>query len=246
MNFALNALFCASSDLRLDTLSLKSSRHEPPITSSVRGLRVEEADDGELRAKDDEDACLHWKTKAEDKPKIIEHVDRKTSNSFVGYDHPDDIIHRLTRLESEVSCLQPENTQLKETLKTIENAKDMAVEKDEEEEAKDAQDDKQRHLASERRMKRERGDALAALQEQSKHNRHPRPKLEVEHFFNIRRIDMQTMMMFLVWHQMNVTEKFREWYKEWSTSAKEERKVFSSEDVNDEKKKLEKLYGGYG
>jgi hypothetical protein len=58
MNFALNALFCASSDLRLDTLSLKSSRHEPPITSSVRGLRVEEADDGELRAKDDEDACL--------------------------------------------------------------------------------------------------------------------------------------------------------------------------------------------
>ena len=98
MNFALNALFCASSDLRLDTLSLKSSRHEPPITSSVRGLRVEEADDGELRAKDDEDACLRatiaalgqqakdWKTKAEDKSKIIEHVDRKTSKIFAGYE----------------------------------------------------------------------------------------------------------------------------------------------------------------
>jgi hypothetical protein len=68
----------------------------------------------------------------------------------------------------------------------------MAVEKDEEEEAKDAQDDKQRHLASERRMKRERGDALAALQEQSKHNRHPRPKLEVEHFVLIHMRDAAT------------------------------------------------------
>ncbi|KAH8624658.1 hypothetical protein IG631_20123 [Alternaria alternata] len=144
----------------------------------------------------------------------------------------------------------------------------MAMEKDEGEEAKDAQDDEQRHLASERRMKRERGDALAALQEQSKHNRHSRPKLEVEHFVllhmrdaatdpkihccrpqiqsNIRRIDVQPMMIFLVWHQMNVTEKFREWYKRWRTSAQEERKVFSSEGVNNEKKKLEKLYGGYG
>lgn len=33
----------------------------------------------------------------------------------------------------------------------------MAAEKGEEEEAKDAQDDKQRHLASERRMKRNSG-----------------------------------------------------------------------------------------
>jgi hypothetical protein len=37
-----------------------------------------------------------------------------------------------------------------------------------------------------RRMNRERGDALAALQEQSKHNRHSRPKLEVEHFVLLR------------------------------------------------------------
>ena len=42
---------------------------------------------------------------------------------------------------------------------------------------------------------------------------------------------------------MNVTEKFRERYKDWRTSAQEERKVFSSEGVNNEKKKLEKLYG---
>ena len=60
---------------------------------------------------------------------------------------------------------------------------------------------------------------------------------------NIRRIDVQPMMMFLVWYQMNVTEKFRERYKDWRTSAQEERKVFSSEGVNNEKKKLEKLYG---
>jgi hypothetical protein len=57
-NFNHNALFCQSVDLCLEMLSLESSRHELPITSSVRGLRVEEADDGELRANDDEDACL--------------------------------------------------------------------------------------------------------------------------------------------------------------------------------------------
>lgn len=118
--------------MRLDTLSLESSRHELPITSSVRGLRVEEADDGELRAKDDEDACLRatiaalgqqakdWNTKAEDKSKIIEHVDQKTSKSFAGSGLSDDTIRRLTRLESEVSLLQPENTQLKEILEKIE------------------------------------------------------------------------------------------------------------------------------
>ncbi|KAH8624659.1 hypothetical protein IG631_20124 [Alternaria alternata] len=61
-----------------------------------------------------------WKTKAEDKPKIIEHVDRKISKSFAESDLSDDTIPRLTRLESKVSRLQPENTQLKETLKTVE------------------------------------------------------------------------------------------------------------------------------
>jgi hypothetical protein len=34
--------------------------------------------------------------------------------------------------------------------------------------------------------------------------------------------------------------------KEWRTSAQEERKVFSSEGVNDENKKLEKVYEEYG
>ncbi|KAI5368596.1 hypothetical protein J4E82_010611 [Alternaria postmessia] len=131
-NFNHNALFCQSVDLCLEMLSLESSRHELPITSSVRGLRVEEADDGELRANDDEDACLRatitvfgqqakdWKTKAEDKPKIIEHVDWKTSKSFAGSDLSDDTIPLLTRLESEVSRLRPENTQSKETPKKIE------------------------------------------------------------------------------------------------------------------------------
>ncbi|CAG5180918.1 uncharacterized protein ALTATR162_LOCUS9502 [Alternaria atra] len=36
---------------------------------------------------------------------------------------------------------------------------------------------------------------------------------------------------------------FREWYKEWKTAAREVRKAAASEDVDGEKKKLEKLYG---
>ncbi|CAN9287613.1 unnamed protein product [Alternaria alternata] len=42
---------------------------------------------------------------------------------------------------------------------------------------------------------------------------------------------------------MNVTKEFQEWYKEWRTTAREERKVVDSEGVDDEEKKLEKLYG---
>jgi hypothetical protein len=79
--------------------------------------------------------------------------------------------------------------ELNDANKEARNAKNMAAGKDEGGEAKDAQDDKQRHLASERRMKWERGDALAAMQEQSKHNRHARPKLEVEHFVLLRMLD---------------------------------------------------------
>jgi len=136
----------------------------------------------------------------------------------------------------------------------------------EEEKAKDAQGDKQRHLASERRMKKERGDALAALQQQRKLNGDLRAELEVEQSgaphmrdvaadpnnttaiipiqFDIRRTDVQPMTRVLESHQMNLTERFKEWYKDWKkASTSEVCKVVGSEGVNDEKKKLEKLYG---
>ena len=40
-----------------------------------------------------------------------------------------------------------------------------------------------------------------------------------------------------------INDRFREWYKEWKTAAREVRKAAASEDVDGEKKKLEKLYG---
>jgi chromosome segregation ATPase len=216
-------------------------------------------------------------------------LDRKTARRVEETELPTDTVRRFNRLESEVARLRSDNTQLKETLKTIEyenvhlgnqndgktrklkgankkvhNAKQVAGK--EEEKAKDAQADKQRHLASERRMKKERGDALAALQEQRKVNGDLRAELEVEQSgaphvrdaaadlnntiavvpiqFAIRRTDVQPMMSVLKWHQKNMTERFEEWYKEWKASAAKPRKVVGSEGVDDEKKKFEKLYGG--
>jgi chromosome segregation ATPase len=300
MSFNLDALFYEPADLRLKDTSFAPSINKTPITESTEGTLVGSAGDNEYDEEDGEEACLraavaslnqesaHWKAKAEEHCKTLKELDRKTSVDVADSSLPTDTARRLNRLESEVARLRSENTQLKETLKTIEyenvnlgnqndgktrklkgankkvrNAKEVAGK--EEEKAKDAQSDKQRHLASERRMKKERGDALAALQEQNKINGDLRAELEVEQSgephtrdaaadpnntiavmpiqFDIRRIDVQKMMVVLKWHQMNMTERFKEWYKDWKTSTGEANKVVGSEGVNDEKKKLEKLYG---
>ncbi|KAI4614502.1 hypothetical protein J4E83_007156 [Alternaria metachromatica] len=300
MSFNLDALFHDTDDLRSGTLSLSLSVSKASTVESAGGIWHENVIDEEQEAKHGEEArlrstiatlsqqCEHWKGQAEERGKTIDDLDRRTAKTAAGSDLPTDTVRRLNRLESEVTRLQSENTQLKDTLKTIEyenfnlgnqndgktrklkgankkvkNAKDTAWK--EEEKAKDAQGDKQRHLVSERKMKKERGDALAALQQQRKLNGDLRAELELElsgapHMrdvaadpnyttaiipiqFDIRRTDVQPMMRVLEWHQMNLTERFKEWYKDWKkASTGEERKVVGSEGVDDEKKKLEKLY----
>ncbi|KAG9191336.1 hypothetical protein G6011_09424 [Alternaria panax] len=230
----------------------------------------------------------YWKARAEEYRNTIAELDKKTPKDAAGSNLPSETVRRLNRLESELTRLRSENAQLKETLKTIEydngnlgnqndgkarklkgadkkvrNAK--AVAGNEEEKAKDAQGDRQRHLASERRMKKERADALAALQEQKKLDGDLRAVPEVEQSgaphvrdaaadpnntvavipvqFDICRIDVQPIMMVFEWHQINVAARFRDWYKDWKVSNREVRKVGGSEGVDDEKKKLQKLYG---
>ncbi|KAI4954030.1 hypothetical protein J4E91_001739 [Alternaria rosae] len=292
MSFNLDALFHDSDDLRPKTLKLSLSVPKASVVEPAGGLWQENAVDEEQEAKDGEEARLravvaslsqesdYWKAQAEERGKTIEDLDRKAAKITTGPDVTTDTVRRVNRLESEVTRLRSENTQLKDTLKTIEyenfnlgnqndgktrklkgankkvkNAKEVAGK--EEGKAKDAQGDKQRHLVSERRMKKERGDALAALQQQRKLNGDLRAELEVEQSdaphihdaaadlnnttaviliqFDIRRTD---------WHQMHLTERFEEWYKDWKkASTGEVRKVVGSEGVDDEKKKLEKLYG---
>ncbi|KAH6845920.1 hypothetical protein BKA58DRAFT_357844 [Alternaria rosae] len=301
MSFNLDALFHDSDDLRPKTLTLSLSVPKASIVESAGGLWQENAVDEEQEAKHGEEARLramvaslsqesdYWKAQAEERGKTIEDLDRKTAKIATGLDLPTDTVRRVNRLEIEVTRLRSENTQLKDTLRTIEyenvnlgnqndgktrklkgankkvkNAKEVAGK--EEEKAKDAQGDKQRHLVSERRMKKERGDALAALQQQRKLNGDLRAELEVEQSgaphmrdaaadpnnttavipiqFHIRHTDVQPTMRVLQWHQTHLTERFEEWYKDWKkASTGEVRKVVGSEGVDDEKKKLEKLYG---
>lgn len=95
---------------------------------------------------------------------------------------------------------------------------------------------KQRHLASQRKMK-ERDDALAATQEQRKLNEDLRAELVTEQSgvphmrdtsvapndtvvvapieFEVRRVDVQCIMVELGQRQMDWTVDIEEWYKEW-------------------------------
>ena len=106
--------------------------------------------------------------------------------------------------------------------KEARNAKDMAVEKDEEETAKDVRDDKQRPLASGHRIKKEHDDTVATLQKQWQLNKDIRARLKGEQSrllhmrdaaidpnnttavisiqFDSRRTNMWPMMMFIAWH----------------------------------------------
>lgn len=144
-----------------------------------------------------------FKAQVDDQKRTNENLDRSISKDFSNSVLPMDVVRRLNRLEVEVTRLQSENSQLKSDLqanayrnfnlsnqndrksrklkganKKVKNAKEVAG--NEEEKAKDAVGDKQRHLASERKMMKERNDALAALQEQRKMNADLRAELDVE------------------------------------------------------------------
>ncbi|KAF1837744.1 hypothetical protein BDW02DRAFT_518218 [Decorospora gaudefroyi] len=226
-----------------------------------------------------------WEAQAKAQAKVIADLDRHISKEVAHSGLPDDIIRHLNRLESEIARLRCENNQLKENLratecenvslgnqiegkarklkgatKKVKNAKEVADK--EEEKAKDAMGDKQRHLASERKMKKERNDALAALQEQKKISADLRAELEVEQLgtshmrdavmdsnntvavlpieFEIRREDFQPIMTILEVNRMKITENFTTWYDEWKKPVDEVRKVVGADYLNDEKKKKDK------
>ena len=123
---------------------------------------------------------------------------------------------------------------LKGANKKVKNAKEAAGK--EEERAKEAVDAKQRHLAAQRKMKKERDDALAAMQEQRKINGDLSAVLKTEQSgaphmrdaavdpnntvvvipieFEARRTDVQRVLTEIDWHQANLTTKFEAWYKE--------------------------------
>ncbi|KAL6151647.1 Trafficking protein particle complex subunit 31 [Exserohilum turcicum] len=126
-------------------------------------------------------------------------------------------------------------SKLKGANKKVRHAKEVAGK--EEEKAKEAVGAKQRHLASQRKMKKERDDALAALQEQQKANEKLRAELEVEQSgaphkrdaavdanntvvvipiqFEVRRIDIQRIMAELGRYQVDMTAYVKTWYKRW-------------------------------
>lgn len=204
--------------------------------------------------------CDQWKAQAEEQAKVIANLDRGVSRDATMLNLPRDIIRRLNRLQSEIARLRAENAQLKETRKTTErenvllgnqneskasklkgankkvrHAKEVAGK--EGEKAKEAVEAKQRHLASERKMKKERDDALAAMQEQEKINEKLRAELEIEQSgaphkrdaavdpnntivvisveFEVRRIDIQRIIVELGRYQADMTAYAKAWYKKW-------------------------------
>jgi chromosome segregation ATPase len=223
-----------------------------------------------------------WKARAEQQDLVIAELDRRVSKDLAKTDLPADVVRRLNRLESETTRLWSDNSRLKLELQATEhenvnlgnqndgkarklkgankkviNAKEVAGK--EEERAKDAIGDKQRHLASERKMKKERNDVLAALQKEEKISADLRAELEVEQSgaphmrdaasdpnntiavipieFEIRRVDVQPILMFLEANQMQITENFKTWYTEWKKPKLEVKKVVGANYMDDEKKR---------
>ena len=130
MSFNLDALFHDPDDLHSGALSLSVSVSKASTVESAGGLWQQNAIDEELEAKDGEEArlragiatlgqqCEYWRGQAEERGKTINDLDRRTAKTAAGSDLPADTVRRLNRLESEVTRLQSENTQLKDTLKT--------------------------------------------------------------------------------------------------------------------------------
>jgi chromosome segregation ATPase len=272
MSFNLNALFHEPVKLyeKAQSLTLQSE-----VTSAMKASEafwVADANDNEVVTKESEDAEMRaiitslskerdaWKTRAENQEVTIAELDRRVSKDLANSSLPTAVVRHLNRLESEITRLRSENSQLKDNLqateyekinlsnqndgkarklkganKKVKNAKEVAGA--EEDKAKDAVGDKQRHLASERKTKKERNDALAALREQEKINADLQAELDIErqgapHMrdvatdpnntiavipieFEIRRIDVQPTMMALGANQMQTTENFKRWYTAW-------------------------------
>jgi chromosome segregation ATPase len=229
-----------------------------------------------------------WKTRADEQEQTIGELDRRFSKDIANSNLPADVVQRLNRFESEFARLRTENSQLKEDLKAIEyesvdmgnqndkktgklkgankkvkNSKEVAGK--EEEKAKDAVGDKQRHLTSERKMKKERNVALSQLQEQKKTSADLRAELEVKqsgalhtrdaasdpnHTIavvpiepEIRRVDVQSISMSPEANRMQLAANFETWYKEWKKPKEVVKKVLGANYEDYEKKKNARIYG---
>jgi chromosome segregation ATPase len=215
MSFNLDALFHEPAELCQKAQVLTLQSESAPVIKASEALWAADTDNDEVVAKESEDADVRaiiaslsrerdaWKARAEQQELVIAELDRRVSKDLDKTDLPADVVRRLNRLESEITCLRSDNSQLKHDLQATEhenvnlgnqnegkarklkgankkvmNAKDVASK--EEEKAKGAKDDKQRHLASERKMKKERNDALAVLQKEEKISTDLRGELEVE------------------------------------------------------------------
>ncbi|EUC47303.1 hypothetical protein COCMIDRAFT_90425 [Bipolaris oryzae ATCC 44560] len=212
--------------------------------------------------------CDHWKAQAEEYGKIIAELDQRTSRDTAHPKLPRDILRRINRLEGETVRQRAENAQLKKMHKTTErenvllgtqnenkanklkganikvkNAKQVASK--EEGKAKEAMEAKQRHLPSQRKMKKERDNALAAMQEQKKSNEGLRAELDTEQSgaphmrdtavdpdntvvvvpieFEARWVDVQRIMVELNRHQIAWTADIEAWYKEWRGLGRKKR-----------------------
>lgn len=223
-----------------------------------------------------------WKEQAESQIEVVESLQRcMYSKNIADSDLPADLVRRMDRVESENVCLRADNVQLKENLraaesenatlcdendgknkklkganKKVKNAKDIAGK--EVVKAKDAVLDKQRHLTSERKMKKERNDALEALEEQRKINGSLRAEREVERSgaphirdnetkpdittvivpvqFEIHRSHFRELLMGLEANQMAFVDKLKCWYEEWRKPEEETPKVVGANYVEDGKK----------
>ncbi|KAH9877789.1 hypothetical protein J1614_003006 [Plenodomus biglobosus] len=228
-----------------------------------------------------------WKSRANHLAALKETLGLRLSSKEVSQCRETDVIRRMERLQQDNIRLRTEVSDLKENLKDaksenatlcnendgkarklkgankkVKNAKEIAGK--EEEKAKGAMSDKQRRHASERKMKKERNDALAALQEQTRINEDLRAQLAIEQSgavhlrdtatdpnnttviipieLDIRRIDFTKVLPGLQATQMTHVENSRRWYEEWKTHKEEVRKVIGADYVVDDKKKETKIY----
>ncbi|KAF2848179.1 hypothetical protein T440DRAFT_509742 [Plenodomus tracheiphilus IPT5] len=282
MSFDLEALFCERMEVFAEPPrpvkvqqadSQDASEHPMPGSDGLQQNTIQAL----IQERDS------WKTQAHDLAAKNETLEKRIhSKRIARSDFSDDAICRAERLQHDNTRLRAEVLHLKESLKAAEsenttlcddndgktrklkgankkfkNAKDAAGK--EEEKAKGAVSDKQRHLASERKMKKERNDALAALQEQTKINEDLRAELTIEksdtpHLrdtatdpnntivvipieFEIRRIDFTKLLPSLHANQVAYRVNSRLWYKEWKKPQEEVRQVVGADYVDDERDK---------
>jgi chromosome segregation ATPase len=252
MSFGLEALF----EERLEVFPAEPSSilHPAGHADAVIMALIKERDD--LQAK------------LEDHVKTIDQLERRIY-SKIAPDAllPADVVRRLHRLETESHNLRKENATIKDNLRAAEsetatlrdtiteqaqkakgaskktkNAKEVAGKV--EEKAKDAVNDKQRRLASERKMRKERNDALAALSEQEKTTEDLRGELAKEQSgkpylrdtegpksnittlvvpmeFKIRRLDHMKTLTRLRSRQKYFISMAQQWHETWIAMERE-------------------------